>query len=186
MTFAVVRVRGGIRTSRGVKETVKLLRLTRQNHLVFVPEDATHKGMLQKVKDYVTWGEVDAETIAEVLAARGRVVGDGPLTDEYVRRSTEFSSIRELAAALAESRATFSRIEGIKPVIRLHPPRGGYESTKRPFRDGGSLGYRGGEIRSLVRRMLGPENRREGAARPRAVGGGAVGGRSGEGASGGS
>lgn len=185
MTFAVVRVRGGIRTSRDVKETLRLLRLTRQNHLVFVPEDASHRGMLQKVKDYVTWGEVDAETIAEVLALRGRLSGGRPLTDEAVRARTEFKSTRELAAALAESRAAISRLGGIKPVIRLHPPRGGYEGTKRPFRDGGSLGYRGRDICSLVRSMLGPlpESRR---GKPSSAGGGgAARERSGEGASGG-
>ena len=157
MTYAVVRVRGSARSHRDVRDTLRMLHLTRQNHLVFVPEDETHKGMLQKVKDYVTWGEVDEETVHEALVARGRVQGDRPLTDEYIRASSGFASARELASALAASRASFSKIKGVKPVMRLHPPRGGYENTKRSFREGGSLGYRGAEIRSLIRRMLGPE-----------------------------
>ena len=43
---------------------------------------------------------------------------------------------------------------GIKPVFRLHPPRKGYEDIRLSFNEGGSLGYRGEEIKDLAKRML--------------------------------
>lgn len=43
-----------------------------------------------------------------------------------------------------------------KKVIRLHPPRGGFErkGIKVPFKLGGAGGYRGAEINKLLKRML--------------------------------
>ncbi|MBR1611758.1 MAG: 50S ribosomal protein L30, partial [Methanobrevibacter sp.] len=43
---------------------------------------------------------------------------------------------------------------GIKPVFRLHPPRKGYEDIRLSVKEGGSLGYRGEEIKDLAKRML--------------------------------
>ncbi len=59
MTLAVVRVRGTLRVKPDIKETLMLLSLNRVNHCVVIPETPEFKGMLQKVKDYVTWGEVE-------------------------------------------------------------------------------------------------------------------------------
>jgi len=67
MTWAVVRVRGPINVKPKARETMRLLRLNRVNHCVMVPEDATHLGMLRQVKDYVTWGEADAETADRLI-----------------------------------------------------------------------------------------------------------------------
>ncbi len=47
-----------------------------------------------------------------------------------------------------------SEIKGLKPLVRLPPPRKGYEGTKRSYVDGGSLGYRGADMWKLVDRML--------------------------------
>ena len=63
MSFAVLRLRGKGDLRREVKDTLRLLHLTRQNHCAIVPQDPTYRGMLQLVKDYVTWGEVDPEDV---------------------------------------------------------------------------------------------------------------------------
>jgi large subunit ribosomal protein L30 len=39
-------------------------------------------------------------------------------------------------------------------VVGLKPPKGGFRSIKRPFKAGGSLGYRGKEINELIMRMV--------------------------------
>ena len=44
-------------------------------------------------------------------------------------------------------------IPGLKPVLRLHPPRKGYKTTKRTFPQGGALGYYGQEINTLLYKM---------------------------------
>ena len=57
---------------------MKMLRLHKVNHCVLVPENPHFKGMVQKVKDYVAYGKVDAKTLAEILENRGRLEGDCP------------------------------------------------------------------------------------------------------------
>ena len=109
--------------------------------------------MLQKAKDYITWGEIDAETLAAIIAKRGRLPGNVKVTDEYVAENTDYSNIQELAEALINSDIKLADV-GIKPVFRLHPPRKGYEDIRLSVNEGGALGYRGEEIKDLAKRML--------------------------------
>ena len=57
--------------------------------------------MIRKVKDYVAYGEADAPTIETLLLTRGRVIGDAPLTDEYIRSNSTYGTIAEFATALS-------------------------------------------------------------------------------------
>ena len=151
---AVVRVRGHARIRRDAVETMEMLRLNRPNHCVLLPKDETTAGMLQVVKDFVTWGEVGHETVARMLFHKGEVVGGGRLTDAYVKSNSEHTSILSLAKAVEKGEARLTDVKGLKPVLRMPPPRGGYRGAKTPFSDGGALGYRGAEIDKLVDRML--------------------------------
>ncbi len=58
------------------------------------------------------------------------------------------------AKALAKEEVEYKDLKNIKPVIRLHPPRKGYEGLKRSYSEGGALGYRGRDIDALIDRML--------------------------------
>jgi large subunit ribosomal protein L30 len=151
--LAVVRVRGGIKARGDVKRTLEMLNLTRINHCAIVDDDPSIRGMLQAAKDYITWGEIEPETLGHLLRKRGRLRGDERLTDEIVKSQTEFSSIQELAEAVCGGRAKLEVIPQLKKVFRLHPPRKGYRSTKRPVGDFGDLGYRGERINELIMRM---------------------------------
>ncbi|MEM2878598.1 MAG: 50S ribosomal protein L30 [Candidatus Hadarchaeales archaeon] len=151
--LAVVRIRGGVKAKRGAVETMKLLGLNRVNHCVVLDKNQSILGMLQKAKDYLTWGEINAETLEILLRKRGRTSGNRPLTDETVKNSTGFQTIAELASAICEGKAELNDIKEIKKVFRLHPPRKGYRSVKRPYRDLGDLGYRGDAINELIKRM---------------------------------
>jgi large subunit ribosomal protein L30 len=151
--FAVVQVRGVVKTRRDIKDTLKMLRLHHINHCVLVANTPENLGMIRKVKDYVAYGEADASTIETLLLTRGRVVGDAPLTDEYLRLNSTYSSISQFAEALASEETKLREIPGLKPVLRLHPPRKGYKTTKRTFPQGGALGYYGQEINTLLYKM---------------------------------
>ena len=157
MTFAVVRIRGHVTQRPEIKDTLRYLRLHRSNHCILVPETPAMRGMLLRAKDYVTWGEVDPTVAAQLLVKRARLPGDRPIDDAYVKANSKFPSVNSFAKALATDQATLSDVKGLKPVIRLHPPRGGLEGIKQGFRAGGALGYRGAEINALLQRMLGPE-----------------------------
>ncbi|HIH43995.1 MAG TPA: 50S ribosomal protein L30 [Candidatus Methanoperedenaceae archaeon] len=151
--FAVVRLRGSSRTRPDIKDTLRMLRLTRVNHCVIVQEDVHYKGMLQKVKDYVAWGIVNPETMGVILRSRGELAGGVRLTDEHLAKNTKFKSIDELAKAICEGKASIKDIPGLKPVLRLHPPRKGIASSKRPVTDKGTLGFHGSNINILLDKM---------------------------------
>ncbi|MGN1362676.1 MAG: 50S ribosomal protein L30 [Methanobrevibacter sp.] len=150
--FLVIRIRGTTGVKRGIADTLDMLRLNRISHAVLVDETDSYKGMLQKGKDYITWGEVNVETLAKIIAKRGRLVGDAHVTDEYLKENTDYKSIEELANALVKGEVKAQDV-GMKPVFRFHPPRKGYKGIRKPVTEGGSLGYRGEDINNLAIRM---------------------------------
>jgi len=154
MVYAVIRVRGTIHVNPKIRRTLELLRLHRVNHCVLVEENRVYKGMLQVAKDYVTWGEINKETLVELLRKRGRLIGDKPLTDEYLRESTNYKDMGSLADAILSGEMRYKELPNIKPVFRLHPPRKGYEGIKRSYQNKGALGYRGEAINKLLERMI--------------------------------
>ena len=155
MTFAVIRVRGSLNIKPEIKETLRLLRLNRVNHCVLLPQTPEYVGMIRKVKDYVTWGEVDQEIMEKLIGARGRTEGDRPIDEKVIRERSDFKSIKEMSSAIIEGSFQYSGLDGVKPIFRLPPPRkGGYEGIKRSFVNGGALGYRGDKINALLDRMI--------------------------------
>ncbi|MDR3206610.1 MAG: 50S ribosomal protein L30 [Candidatus Methanoplasma sp.] len=154
MTYAVVRVRGQPEVNRDIEHTMGLLGLTRVNHCVVVPENPSTKGMLQMVKDYCTWGEVNAETLTAMIKVRGRLSGDKEVTDDHLKENSEFATVEDLVKGILENDYRLRDVEKAKPVFRLHPPIKGYEGNKRSYTAGGALGYRGEAINDLINRML--------------------------------
>lgn len=151
--IAAIRVRGRTGIKKGISDTLDMLRLTRINHAVLIEENPSYKGMLQKAKDYITWGEVDSQTVLKLLSKRGRIAGNVKLTEDYLKENTDFSSVEELSMRVVDS-GTKLEDNGVKPVFRLHPPRKGYEDIKKTFAESGSLGYRGDKINDLIKKMI--------------------------------
>ena len=156
MTFLVIRVRSDRGVKPKIRDTMSMLNLTKVNHAVLVPDTPAYAGMLQKAKDYVTWGEVGADTISDLISQRGRMIGDKLITNAVIKSGSEFSTINALSKAIASGDARTNDVEGMKPVFRLHPPRGakGWGGIKRSFSTGGALGFRGEAISDLVGRMI--------------------------------
>lgn len=152
-SFIVLRIRGRVDVRKDIKETLKRLNLHKKFHATIVPDTPSYRGMLHKAKDYIAYGPADKETVKKMLEARGRLIGDRLLTEEYVREKLGMS-IDELAEKIAKGEMRLKDVKGLKPVFRLHPPRGGFKrSTKKLYSAGGELGYRE-DISSLILRML--------------------------------
>ncbi len=152
-SYVVLRIRGRVDVRSDIKETLKRLNLHRKFHATIVPDDPSYKGMLFKVKDYVAYGPADPELIKEMLLKRGRLIGNKPITEDYVKSKLGVS-IDELAKRIANGEMKLKDIRGLKPVFRLHPPKGGFKkSTKKHVTAGGELGYRE-DIKNLIMRML--------------------------------
>lgn len=74
--IAVIRVRGPVNVRKVTENTLKMLRLQRKNSCVVVPNTPSFIGMIHKVKDYVTWGIIDEETLNLLTEKRGEKTGD--------------------------------------------------------------------------------------------------------------
>ena len=155
LMFLVIRVRGTTGVNRDIADTLKMLRLHRINHAVLVEDNPSYIGMLQKAKDYITWGEVNSDTLTEIIAKRGEFIGGIKVTNEILAElaeNTGYSSIEELANSLINGDVKATDLD-MKPVFRLHPPRKGYEGIRLSINEGGSLGYRGKQINDLAVKM---------------------------------
>ncbi len=140
MTWIVVRVRGGAHVETSLKETMRHLHLTRQNHAVIIPERDDMRGMVNKVQGYVTWGPVSSPTVEALLKARARTEDGKPLEATKVPASSGAKDLKGLTELVHKNGSL--GVPGLKPLFRLHPPKGGWRSTKKPYTLGGALGYR--------------------------------------------
>ena len=154
MTYAAVRIRGQVNIKPDIKRTLQLLNLTKANHCVILEENPVTKGMLQVVKDYTTWGEINTKTLSKLILSRGMLVGDKKITEEYVKSATSYDNVEKLSQAITDNKFKYREIPEGKPLFRLSPPKKGYEGIKRSFTNGGALGYRGKEINKLLERMI--------------------------------
>lgn len=154
MVYAAIRIKGTVNIKPDIKHTLKLLNLTRANHCVILEENPTTKGMLQTVKDYITWGEINKEILTSLIKTRGRLSGDKEITDEHLKTSTSYNSVEKLSEGIISNKFKYKEIPNVKPIFRLSPPKKGYNSIKKTFKNKGSLGYRGEEINKLIEKMI--------------------------------
>lgn len=140
--YAVIRIKGLVKIRKDFQDTMEMLRLNRKMHCVLLKENEVVKGMLQKVKDWVTWGEIDDEILRLLVEKRGRKLGNKRLTKEEAENA--FNKIKENQKVP----------DTIKPVFRLTPPSKGFKNSIKQHYPKGELGYRGKEINELLKRMI--------------------------------
>lgn len=153
--IAVVRIRGEIGISPHIKDCLNLMKLHRKHRLILARNTPSMRGMINKVKDYCTFGEIDAKTIEKILTKRGKLPGNKDLTEEYIKKVSK-SDTKTFSKAMSEGKANLKDLTGVKTFFKLHPPLGGFErmGIKKPYARGGSLGYRGKDMNVLVKKMI--------------------------------
>jgi len=153
--IAVIRLRGLTGIKKDIKDTMNMLRLYNKNHCVIITNSEHNIGMLRKVKDYVTWGEIDEKTFRELLLIRGKTIGKKNLTEQYLKEKTKLS-VDEFIKEFFSFKKNLKDVPGLKLYFRLKPPVKGFErkGIKVPYSMGGALGYRKDNINNLIIRML--------------------------------
>jgi large subunit ribosomal protein L30 len=152
--LVAVRVRGTVSAQKDVRETLELLHLTHTNHGLLIDSRPAYLGMLQRVNNYVTYGEPTIEIVSLMLQKRAKLVGGKKLTEEYIQKQG-YKSFDDLAEAIVNCKVAYQKLPDTQPVFRLHPPSKGYKGkTKKSFNAGGEAGYRGEKINDLVKRMI--------------------------------
>ncbi|NND87461.1 MAG: 50S ribosomal protein L30 [Nitrosopumilus sp.] len=151
--YLVVRIKGQADCPYWATHTMNLLKLDKKYRATILPARENTLGMLKKVQHYVTWIELDSTLAKELIDKKARKGGYQKITAEDLKE-LGFSSSEELATALAEGKATLSKLKPLKPWFALAPPRLGFKrSTKRLYGQKGILGHNK-ELDAIVRRMI--------------------------------
>ena len=139
--LAAIRLRGLNSINSRIEYTLQLLRLYKNNYCCVLQNNEIHSGMLRKVKDYITWGEIDDETFNLLVDKRG---------EEFKGRETDSKG------KIKYNEFMIINNKKIKKYFRLNAPRKGFgrKGIKHPFSNGGALGYRGESINELLKRMI--------------------------------
>jgi large subunit ribosomal protein L30 len=149
--FAIIRIRGvGLR--RDVADTLKMLRLDAPNNCVVLQETADYKGMVEKAKDAITYGEIEKDVLVAMLQKRLRSAKNR-VDEKFLKEVTGYDSFEKFAEALLAGKTKIKDFEKLNPVFRLTPPSKGFKSVREHYPKG-DLGYRGKEINELLKRMI--------------------------------
>ncbi|MEM3399683.1 MAG: 50S ribosomal protein L30 [Candidatus Micrarchaeia archaeon] len=135
--MAVIRVRGSSGIPPKVRSTLAMLNLCAVNNCALVDDRPSYKGMLKLCKDYITWGEINGQTLMKLMVKKGGI--DEKKAEELAKKLLNLEIKTEECSLPA--------------VFRLHPPRRGYKHVKKAFPHG-ALGYRGEKVNELIMRML--------------------------------
>ena len=151
---AVVQIRGEVDMDGSTQDTLEMLNLHRVNHATLVPDTDTYRGMITKVNDYTAYGEPSRDVLETVVERRAEPFeGDADVDDEWVAENTDYDDVSDLVGALLNEETTL-REQGLSPVLRLHPPRGGHDGIKHPTKEGGQLGKHDTEAIDSLREAM--------------------------------
>lgn len=153
--LCIIRVRGSVHVNTKILDTLKMMNLHYVNHATLIPKTPQYMGMIKKVQSYVTYGPIDKNLLSELFSKRARITGNKKLTDDFVKANSEYKSIKEFEDAVFSCKASLRAVKGLKPVFRLHPPRGGHRGTiKKTYNEGGILGDAKSHINDFLKRMI--------------------------------
>lgn len=137
--YAVVRLRGRIGTREEILDTLEMLNLNKKFSCWLVPENESYEGMLQKVRNFVTWGEIQEEVLEEMLRKRAKSVGEDFDPSQTAKDLIADKSMKDL-------NLNFS--------IVLSPPSRGFKGSIKKIYPEGEAGYRGELINQLLEKMI--------------------------------
>ena len=150
--LAVIRIRGRIKVRKEIEDTLDILKLSRKHRCILVHEDPVTLGMIQKVKDYVTWGNISKDMIKELIQKRGRIAGDKKVSEDFLKEKG-IDGFDDLVEKLTSGKIKLKDV-GIKPYFRLTPPSKGFKGSIKQHYPKGVLGNRGEKINGLLKRMI--------------------------------
>lgn len=70
--IAVIRITGDVHLDKDIRETLYRLKLRRKFCCVILEQTKENLGMLNKVKDFVAFGEINEKTQKELVEKRGK------------------------------------------------------------------------------------------------------------------
>lgn len=151
--IAAIRIRGSVGTTGKVEDTMNMIRLSNVNNCSLLEDKPEVKGMIEKCKDYITYGEIDKDTLVSLLKKRLRLVGNKRIDEKVLKEITGEDSFENFANSLIEGKTKLKNFEKLQPSFNLTPPSKGFKSIRNHYPKG-DLGNRGKEINGLLKRMM--------------------------------
>src|SRR3989344_1405926 len=69
--IAAIRLRGSIKVGKALLDTMRILKLDRVNTLSIVDDSPSVKGMIKKIDNYITWGEISEDVMKKLGGKKG-------------------------------------------------------------------------------------------------------------------
>ncbi|MFW5746564.1 MAG: uL30 family ribosomal protein [Nanoarchaeota archaeon] len=89
--IAVIRISSSINRKKEIVDTLNMLNLPKKYSCTVIEDTPSNKGMLQKVKDCVTWGVLDEKTEKLLAAKDKKTIALQPPKGGFERRGTKKS-----------------------------------------------------------------------------------------------
>jgi len=77
--IALVRIKGRVGLSRDINETLDRLRLRKKYTCVIIEGTPEQTGMLERIQDFVAYGDITEDTLKQLITKRGKKGKDGKL-----------------------------------------------------------------------------------------------------------
>lgn len=139
--ITLIRIAGLVTMNKSCEETLRRLHLKTKFSCILLNETPSNLGMLKDIKDFVAFGKIDEKTLADLIKARGKVIGD---TKAKVKDAEKVAKEVMAGKKLEEL--------GVRPWFGLHPARGGIDSKHHYPK--GVMGNHGDKLNKLIERML--------------------------------
>lgn len=136
----IIRISGLVDVSSDVNEALFRMRLRKKYTAVILKDNELNRKLLQKVRNYVAFGNITKEDLTMLIEKRGLPVDKKKKID--VKKVVEGIDKHNLSDL------------GVKPFFRLHPARGGIDTKLHYGIRKGVLGDHKDKIAELMRRML--------------------------------
>jgi len=73
--IAIIRITGQVKVRKDIDETFKRLKLKRKYSCVLIEETKENLGMLKKLRNFVSYGNIDEKTLEEMKKKRDKGKG---------------------------------------------------------------------------------------------------------------
>lgn len=153
--IAIVRIKGNLGLKVTIRKTFEFMRLYKKNHCVVISNTLEYAGMIKKIDNACTWGEIDNETMLLLLQKRAKLPNNQAMTEDYLKEKLNVS-LKQFTDDFMAFKQELNNVPGLKNFFKLNPPRKGFgnEGIKQPFSLGGACGYRKDKINELIKRMI--------------------------------
>ncbi len=116
--IAVVRIRGTTGVKSGISDTMDMLSLYKKNTVSILPNEPTFLGMVKKVKDFATYGEVSEETIKLLMAKRKNISKNEKIMSFTLSPPVGGFERKGIKASFSEKGALGYRAEKINDLLK--------------------------------------------------------------------